>query len=61
MNVRHNNCDPGDYSKYCEAFDKLNSEEKESWYDDIYQLGVLCYMIIENASRKQKINNFKNR
>ena len=59
MNIRHNNCDKTDESKYNEKFDKLQSEEKEEWYDDIFQMSLLMYLLLENKKNSSKIKYFK--
>lgn len=59
MNIRHNNCDKADESKYNEKFDKLQSEEKEEWYDDIFQMSLLMHLLLENKKNSSKIKYFK--
>lgn len=59
MNIRHNNCDKTDESKYNEKFDKLQSEEKEEWYDDIFQMSLLIFLLLENKKNSSKIKHFK--
>lgn len=51
MNIRHNNCDKTDVGKYNEKFDILKSEEKEKWYDDIFQMSLLIYLLLENKEK----------
>ena len=60
MNIRHNNTDPLD-KNYVEAFDKLSSDEKEAWYDLIYDQGLMLYVLLEGEKRKEKIEEFKRR
>ena len=59
MNIRHNNCDSKDSKKYNEKFDKLSNVEKEEWYDEIYQEGLMAFLILEQAKRNVRINEFK--
>lgn len=59
MDIRHNNCDKTDDSKYNEKFDKLQLEEKEEWYDDIFQMSLLIYLLLENKKNSSKIKYFK--
>lgn len=59
MNVRHNNCDKTDMGKYNEKFDILKSEEKEEWYDNIFQMGLLMYLLLENKKNSSKIKYYK--
>lgn len=59
MNIRHNNCDKTYVGKYNEKFDILKSEEKEEWYDDIFQMSLLIYLLLENKKNSSKIKYFK--
>ena len=59
MNIRHNNCDKTDMGKYNEKFDILKSEEKEEWYDNIFQMSLLIYLLLENKKNSSKIKYFK--
>lgn len=59
MNIRHNNCDKTDKEKYNEKFDILKSEEKEEWYDNIFQMSLLIYLLLENTKNSSKIKHFK--
>ena len=45
--------------KYNEKFDILKSEEKEEWYDNIFQMGLLMYLLLENKKNSSKIKYFK--
>lgn len=61
MNIRHNNCDSKDSKKYNEKFDNLSDVEKEEWYDEIYQEGLMAFLILEQAKRNVRINEFKSK
>lgn len=60
MDIRHNNCDSSDISNYNAFFDKLTKKEKEEWYDEIYQMGFLIFLLLENKEKSTKIANIKN-
>lgn len=59
MNIRHNNCDPTDKSKYVEVFDKMTKKQKENWYDEIFQQGLMAFLSLEQAERNKRISEFK--
>lgn len=59
FNIRHNNCDPSDKSKYNEMFASLSSKEQEDWYDDIYQEGLMAFLSLEHTDRNEKIKEFR--
>ena len=59
MNVRHNNCDASDKKKYNAKFVTLTSQEQEDWYDEIYQEGLMAFLMLEQANREKRIAAFK--
>lgn len=59
MNVRHNNCDENSSKHYNEKFAKLSEKEKEEWYDEIYQEGLMAFLVLEQVKRTRKIGEFK--
>ena len=59
FNIRHNNCEPSDKSKYNEMFASLSSKEQEDWYDDIYQEGLMAFLSLEHTDRNEKIKEFR--
>lgn len=61
MDIRHNNCDSSDTSNYNAYFDKLTIEEKEEWYDEIYQMSLLIFLLLENQNRTKKISDLKSK
>lgn len=61
MDIRHNNCDSSDTSNYNAYFDKLTIEEKEDWYDEIYQMSLLIFLLLENRNRTKKISDLKSK
>ena len=54
INIRHNNSDPqsGKYHKFVAA---MSDEELENWYDETYQLCLMCFLEMDNVERKRKI------
>ena len=59
MNVRHNNCDPSDASKYCRPFAELSPTDKENWYDKIYDQALMLFVLLDLSTRNQEIKAFK--
>lgn len=60
FNIRHNNCDISNTKNYNEKFVKMSDQEKEEWYDEIYQMGLLIFLLLENKERSTRIANIKN-
>lgn len=61
MDIRHNNCDSSDTSNYNAYFDKLIINKKEEWYDEIYQMSLLIFLLLENRNRTKKISDLKSK
>ena len=59
MDIRHNNCDQSDVKKYNAKFSMLSNDEKEEWYDIIYDQGLTLFIILEQQKRSKKIKDFK--
>lgn len=59
MNVRHNNCDSSDLKKYVKQFADLSSQEKEEWYDLIYEQALALFVLLGQKERSQTIQSFK--
>ncbi len=58
INIRHNNNDPDGayYKSYVAGWDEPTQEE---WYDETYQLLLLCFLEIDNIERKKKVQDLK--
>lgn len=58
INIRHNNSDPDGayYKPYVASWD---DDTQEEWYDETYQLILLCFLEIDNIERKKKIKELK--
>ena len=59
MDIRHNNCDVNDKKNYFEKFASLSDGEKEKWYDEIYQEGLMIFLSLEQLKRNKRIAEFK--
>jgi len=59
MNVRHNNCDHSDKKNYVPEFAMLSNQEKEQWYDRIYDQSLMLFVLLEYQSRNREIQAFK--
>ena len=58
VNLRHNNTD-AEGKNYIPAVDKMNCDELEGWYDDIYQMSLLAFLEIDHLERKNRISKLK--
>ncbi len=59
LNLRHNNIDPASKGKYKQAVAEMDQGQLETWYDEIYQMCLFAFMSLEQADRKVKINELK--
>lgn len=59
LNIRHNNCNPADKSKYKEFVAKMDSSELEKWYDELYQMILLAFLELDQLERNPKIKELK--
>lgn len=58
FDIRHNNTTVLD-KNYSASFATLSGEEKEKLYDDTYQLGLLCFLMLENVERHERIKGMR--
>ena len=56
MNIRHNNVEGKNAIEYVK---NLSDEELEEWYDEIYQMLLLCFLEYDNIERNKKISELK--
>lgn len=56
MNIRHNNIEGKNAIDYVK---NLSEEEMENWYDETYQLILLCILEYDNIERTKKIMELK--
>lgn len=59
LNIRHNNIDPAYPAKYKEATAEMPGDELERWYDEVYQMSLLAFMLLENIPRKTAFDELK--
>ncbi len=59
INIRHNNTNPNDKSKYKAYVANLSQNELEDWYDETYQLCLLAFLELDNVERNNKIKQLK--
>lgn len=56
MNIRHNNIEGKNAIEYVK---NLSDEELEEWYDETYQMLLLCFLEYDNIERSKKIGKLK--
>ena len=58
LNIRHNNIQKGN-KNYVEYVANMDSGTLESWYDELYQMILLAYLMLDNVDRKSKIKELR--
>lgn len=59
MNLRHNNCSESDQAKYKEYVANMTQEQLEEWYDELYQMILLAFLLLDNGERSAKVSELK--
>lgn len=59
VNVRHNNCSAADPAKYKEYVAKMSEEQLEVWYDELYQMILLAFLLLDNEERSNQVGQLK--
>ena len=59
MNVRHNNRSKKDMSKYKEYVAKMSKARLEKWYDELYQMMLLAFLLLDNVDRTANVKELK--
>lgn len=58
LNIRHNNKSKGD-KNYKEYVAKMRKERLEKWYDELYQMILLAFLLMDNNKRTEKVKELK--
>lgn len=58
LNIRHNNRSAGD-KNYKEYVTKMSKKKLEEWYDEVYQEILLANLLLDDESRKIKIEELR--
>lgn len=59
MDIRHNNRDEKDPSKYKKYVADMNDTQLEEWYDELYQMMLLALLLLDNIERQKSIDELK--
>lgn len=59
INIRHNNRSKKDKSKYKEYVAKMSKIRLEKWYDELYQMMLLAFLLLDNVDRTASIKELK--
>lgn len=59
INIRHNNRSKKDMGKYKEYVAKMSKTRLEKWYDELYQMMLLAFLLLDNVDRMENIKELK--
>lgn len=61
INVRHNNRSKKDKGKYKEYVAKMSKTRLEKWYDELYQMMLLAFLLLDNVERASQVKELKDK
>jgi len=59
MNIRHNNQNINEPSKYKKYVAEIDNQHLEDWYDELYQMMLLALLLLDNIERQKSIDELK--
>ena len=59
MNLRHNNRSKKDMGKYKEYVAKMTKARLEKWYDELYQMMLLAFLLLDNVDRTENVKKLE--
>lgn len=59
INIRHNNRSKKDMGKYKEYVAKMSKTRLEKWYDELYQMILLAFLLLDNVDRMANVKELK--
>ena len=59
LNIRHNNRSKNNPSKYKEYVAKMRIDRLEKWYDELYQMILLAFLLLDDVSREANVDELK--
>lgn len=60
LNIRHNNRSQKD-KNYSEHIAKMRKDRLEKWYDELYQMMLLAFLLLDNVERTSQVKELKNK
>lgn len=61
LNIRHNNASKEHISNYVECVANMKTSELEEWYDELYQMILLAFLLLDNKNREVNIRKLKDK
>lgn len=61
LNIRHNNTSKEHVRNFVECVANMESSELEEWYDELYQMILLAFLLLDNKNREDNIRKLKDK
>ena len=61
MNIRHNNRSKKELAKYKDYVAKMKYDRLEKWYDELNQMMLLAFLLLDNVSRQKSVAELKSK
>ena len=61
INIRHNNRNSKDPSKFKKYVSEMDDAQLEEWYDELYQMMLLAILLLDNVDRSSKVEELKSK
>ena len=61
INIRHNNRNSKDLSKFKKYVSEMDDAQLEEWYDELYQMMLLAILLLDNVDRSSKVEELKSK
>lgn len=55
LNIRHNNINENDSAKYRKYVADMGKRSLENWYDELYQMILLAFLLLDDVSREDRV------
>lgn len=61
LDIRHNNTSEVDEKQFKPVVANMSEEEIEEWYDDLYEMILIAFLLVRNIDRKKKVKELRDR
>ena len=59
LDIRHNNTSEEYKKQFRLVVANMSDEEKEKWYDDLYEMMVIGFLLVKNIDRRERVKELR--
>lgn len=59
LDIRHNNTSEEDEKQFKLVVANMSDEEIEEWYDDLYEMMLIGFLLVKNIDRKERVKELR--